>query len=90
MVFSKVSIITISITITLNILKYIRKTLNIKTLICLYQKLLDCLNIIYTIALITSSDFKNLKFLITQKINDINNIEKTIIFVKENKALEIY
>ena len=48
--FLKVPIMAVSVTITLNILEYIRKTLNLKTPVRLYQRLLDCPNITYTIA----------------------------------------
>lgn len=67
--------------------------LNLKTLVCLYQKLLDCLNIIYIVALIISSGFKNFHFLILLKINNISNIEKTMIFIdsiEKDRALIIY
>ena len=78
---------------TSNILKYVRKTLNLKILVRLYRKLLDCPNITYTIFLITSFGFENLNFLITPKINGNNNIEKTMIFVdsvEKNIALGIH
>lgn len=77
----------------LNTLKYIQKTLNLKILIYLYQRLLDCPNIIYIITLIISSSFKDLNFLILIKISDISNIKKTIIFIdniEKNIILEIY
>lgn len=70
-------------TIILDILKYVKKMLNLKISICLYQRVLNHLNIIYTIALIISSSFKNFNFLILLKIADINNIKK-------NRALAIY
>lgn len=78
---------------TLTTLEYIKKTLNLKTPVYLYQRLLDCLNITYTIAPIISSSFKEFKFLIPPKIDDISNIEKIIIFIdsiKKDIALKIY
>ena len=67
--------------------------LNLKTPICLYQKLLDCLNITYTVAPIPSSGFKNFNFLVLPKINGIVNLEKSMIFVdnvEKHRALAIY
>ncbi len=67
--------------------------LNLKTLVCLYQRLLDCLNITYTITPITNSGFKDLNLLILPKIGGICNIEKTMIFVdsiEKGRALVIY
>lgn len=81
MVFAKVLIIVILATITLNIFKYARTTLNLKIPIRLYLRFLDYLNITYIIAIIISSCFENLKFLIPPKIGSISNIKKTIIFV---------
>ncbi len=78
---------------TLNTLEYVRKTLNLKTSIRLYQRPLDCPNITYTITSITSSGFEDLNFLILPKIDGIGNIEKTMIFVdsiKKSRALAIY
>lgn len=83
----------VSATMTPNILKYVRKTLNLKTPVCLYQRLLDCLNIMYIVTLITSSDFEDLNFLIPPKIGGICNIEKTMIYVdsiEKSRALAIY
>lgn len=83
----------VSAIITLNTLEYIRKTSNLKILIRLYQKILNYLKIIYTIALIINSSFKNLNFLILPKISNISNSEKTIIFVnsiEKNTVLKIY
>lgn len=71
----------VSATITTHTLKYVRKTLNLKTPVRLYRRPLDCPNITYTIAPITSSSFKDLNFLIPLKTGGIGNIEKTIIFV---------
>ena len=42
---------------------------------------MDCPNITYTIAPITSSGFEDLNFLVPPKIGGIGNIEKTVIFV---------
>lgn len=81
LIFWKIFIIAISAIITTNILKYIKKPLNLKMLVCLYQKLLDYLNIIYIITSIISSNFENLHFLILPKIYNISNIKKTIIFI---------
>lgn len=67
--------------------------LNLKTSVYLYQKFLDYLNIIYTIASIISLSFKNINFLISPKIGGISNIEKIIIFVdsiEKSKTLVIY
>lgn len=75
----------VSVTITLNTLKYTRKTLILKTLVYLYSRPLDCSNITYIIALITSFSFNNLDFLIPPKISSINNIEKTINFIDNEK-----
>ena len=78
---------------TLNILKYVRKILNLKTLVCLYQRFLDYLNITYIIAPITSFRFEDLNFLIPPKISNIGNIKKTMIFIdsiEKNRALIIY
>lgn len=83
----------ISATIIINIPIYIRKTLNLKKPICLYQKLQYCLNIISIIIAITSSKFKNFNFLVPSKINSIYNIGKTMIFVdsiKNSKVLRKY
>lgn len=80
----------ISAIMTLNILEYIRKSLNPKTLVCLYQKPLNCPNITYTIALITSFSYEDLNFLILPKIS---SIEKTMIFIdsiEKGIALGIY
>lgn len=71
----------ISITITPNTLKYVKKTLNLIILICLYQRPLNRPNNTYTIAPITSSDFEDPNFLILLKISGINNIKKTMIFI---------
>ena len=68
-------------TMTINILKYVRKTLNLKTPVRLYQRPLDRPNITYTVAPITSSGFEDLNFLVPSKIGGISNIEKTMIFV---------
>lgn len=83
----------ISATMTLNIIEYIQKMLNLKTLVHLYQKPLDCQNITYTVVLITSSDFKDFNFLMPLKIGGIDNIGKTMIFidsVEKGKAVAIY
>lgn len=74
-----------SATITLNIFEYVWKTINLKITIYLYQKLLNCLNMTYTIALITNSNFENCNFLILPKISSIGKIKKTLIFVDSNK-----
>lgn len=92
-VFPKISITTVLVTMTLNTLEYIRKTLNFKMLVHFYRKPLDRLNITYTVAPITSSGFKDINFLIPPKISSIVNIEKIMIFVisiEKCKALEIY
>lgn len=68
-------------TMTINILKYIKKILNFKISIYLYWKFLDYLNIIYTITSITSFGFKDINFLVLLKISDISNVKKIIIFV---------
>lgn len=78
---------------TPNILQHVRKTLNLKIPVCLYQRLLDCLNITHTIILIISFGFEDLIFLILPRISSIGNIEKTMIFVdgaKTSIALGIY
>lgn len=78
---------------TPNILEYSRKTLNLKILIRLYQKPLNFLNITYTLPLITSSGFEDLKFIILSKIDSISKSKKTIIFVdsiKIGRNLAIY
>ena len=83
----------VSATMTPNILEYVRKTLNLKTPVRLYQKLLNCSNITYTVTSITNSGFKDLNFLIPPKIGGIGNIEKTMIFVdsvEKGRALAIY
>ena len=83
----------VSAIMTPNTLEYVRKMLNLKTPVHLYQKLLDRPNITYTIIQIPSSGIKDLNFLILQKIGSIGNIKKTMIFVnsvKKNKALAIY
>lgn len=67
--------------------------LNLKILVCLYQRVLDYLNIIYTIAPVISSGFEDVNFLISLKIDDISNIEKIMIFVdsiEKSKILAIY
>ncbi len=67
--------------------------LNLKTSVCLYQRFLDCLNIIYTITLIIRPGFENVNFLISLKIDDISNIKKIMIFIdsfEKSKALVIY
>lgn len=66
---------------TINILEYIRKILNLKTLVRLYRRFFDRPNITYTVAPITSSGFQELNFLVPPKIGGIGNIEKTIIFI---------
>ncbi len=76
-----------------NTLEYVRKILNLKTLIHLYQRPLDYLNITYTITPITSSNFKDFNFLIPPKIDSIGNIENTMIFInsiEKDRALAIY
>lgn len=80
-VFPKVPIMAVSITMTINTLEYVRKTLNLKIPIRLYRRLLNCPNIIYAVTPITSSGFKDLNFLVSPKISGIGNIEKTMIFV---------
>lgn len=93
MIFLKISIIIVSVTMSINILKYIRITLNFKKLICLYWKLLDYPNITYTIILITSFSLNDFKFLILPKIDNISNIKKIIIFnnsTEESITLKIY
>ena len=92
-IFPKVPIIAISVMMTPNTLEYVKKTLNLKTPVRLYQKLLDHPNITYIVALITSFGFEDLNFLIPPKIGGISNIEKTIIFVdnvEKDRALAIY
>lgn len=92
-VFLKVPIMAVSAIMTPNTLEYVRKTLNLKTLVRLYRRPLDRPNITYTVAPITSSGFEDLKFLILPKISGIGNIEKTMIFVdsiKKGIALGIY
>lgn len=71
----------VSATMTTNTLEYVRKTLNLKTPVRLYRRHLDCPNITYTVAPITSSGFKDLNFLVPSKIGGISNIEKTMTFV---------
>ena len=71
----------VSATMTPNIFKYIQKTLNFKTPIHLYQKLLDCPNITYIVTPITSFGFEDRNFLILPKISGIGNIEKTMILL---------
>lgn len=86
MIFLKIFIIAILIIITLNTLEYLWKTLK-------YGKFLDYLNIIYTIASIISSSFKDCKLWILLKIDNIGNIIKFLIFInsiKKDIALEIY
>ena len=83
----------ITATMTPNPLEYIRKTLNLKTLVHLYLRPLNCLNITYTITLIISSGLKDLNFLILPKISSIDSIEKIMIFVnsvEKDIALGIY
>lgn len=83
----------ISAIMTLNIVKYVQKTLNLKIIVHLYQKFLYCLNITYTVALITSSGFENPNFLIFAKIDSNGSIEKTMIFFDSDKksiALKIH
>lgn len=51
------------------------------------------INVIYTIALIISSNFRNLKFLILAKIDNNRDIKKIMIFfnnIKKNLVLKIY
>lgn len=69
----------VSTTITTNIFQYIEKILNLKKKICLYQKLSNYLNIIYTITPIQSLEFEKLNFLLAAKIDAIINIEKIMI-----------
>lgn len=67
--------------------------LNLKILVYLYQRFLNCLNITYIVALITNSGFKDLNFLILLKISSNSSIEKIMIFVdsvEKNRALVIY
>ena len=93
MVFPKVPIMAVLARMSLNILEYVRKTQNLKTLICLYQRSLDRPNIIYIVTPIISSDFKDLNFLILPKIGSISNIDKTMIFVNsvdKGRTLTIY
>lgn len=76
---------------TINTLKNIKKTLNLKIPICQYQRPLDYPNITYTVVLITNSDFEDLNFLVLPKIGNTTNIKKTLIFVdsiKKNIILE--
>ncbi len=68
-VFPKVLIMAVSATMTPNTLEYVRKTLNLKTPVCLYRRPVDRPNITYTVALITSSGFEDLNFLIPPKIS---------------------
>ncbi len=92
-VFPKVPIMAVSVIITPNILECIRKMLNLKTPVRLYQRPLNRPNITYTVAPITSSGFEDLNFLITPKISGIGNIKKTMIFidsVEKSRALAIY
>lgn len=67
---------TVLIIITLNICKYVRKTLYYKTLVYLYQKFLDYQNINNTVILIISFSFKDLKFLVLPKIDDVKTSKK--------------
>lgn len=93
LLFSKILIMAIIIIMTLNILKYIWQMLNLKILIYLYWKFLNHSNIMYTVTLITSSNFKDFNFLIQPKINSIDIIKKTMIFVhniEKIRALIIY
>ncbi len=93
LVFLKVPIMAVSATMTSNTLEYVRKTLNLKTPVRLYRRLLDRPHITYTLVSITSSGFEDLNFLIPPKISSIGNIEKTMIFVdsvEKDIALEIH
>lgn len=78
---------------TLNVLEYIRKILNLKILIYLYSRYLYYPNIIYIVTRITSFSFEDLRFLIVSKITGISDIEKTIVFVhntKKSRNLKIF
>lgn len=93
LIFPKIPIMAISVTITPNILKYVRKTTNLKTAVRLYWRSLDYVNIIYTVVPITNSSFQNLNFRILSKLSAIGNIEKTMIFVnsiEKSIALGLY
>lgn len=73
-----------------NMLKCIKKILDIKFLIELYCKFLNYFNIIYTIIQITLiSKFWDLNFFILD-ISIVNTIKKIIIFIKRIfKAINI-
>lgn len=80
-VFSKVPIMAMSAIFTLNIFKDVRKILNLKPLVQLYYRLLDCSNITYIVIQINfMSKFWNLSFFIPD-IGSTNAIKKTMIFV---------
>lgn len=69
--------IVLSILIMPNILGYIRELLHFWILIYFYKQLLNCLNIIQIVALITKLDYDKLDFLVFKT----SLIPKIIVFI---------
>lgn len=79
-VFLNVLMFMLSATITLIILKYIRKFLRFRLAIRLYRELLDRSNITYLVREIVKPKYKHLSFLVLDN-NRAGAIPKAIIFV---------
>ena len=71
---------TLSATITPNVLEYIRKSLHLQSPVQLYKRTLDRPNITFMIKEIKQRGFKKLEVLVPQ-VEGISDIPKTMIFV---------
>lgn len=90
--FLNVLIVSLSATMTNNVLDYICTFLNLQSPVKLYKRSLDCLNITYSIAEIKKPGYKELDVFILF-IGGLSAIPKTMIFVdsiNEEMALTKY
>ena len=78
-VFSTVSILILSATITLKILDYVRVFLKLSPASLIYRLFLNRLNLKYIVCIIWKSDFLDLAILIP-KNGSISGILKTMVF----------
>lgn len=79
--YSKVLLIALSTRLTLNVLKYIRKSLNIQNFVCVYKRSMDCSNIIQMVA--KTKDPKKIDKLgcLNLTASVVSAIPKTMVFV---------
>ncbi len=79
-VFPTIPICLFSVTVTPNILEYIRVSLKLFPPSQIYRQLLDCLNLTYIVSPIRKTGFKDLNFLIPSG-GAVGEIPKIMIFV---------